>query len=38
MMFIIMDIMDYMRFVLLFVDIYYIMIYNNFNKKNMTNN
>jgi ABC-type lipoprotein release transport system permease subunit len=35
MIFIIMDIMDYMRFLPLFVDIYHIKIYNKFNKKNI---
>jgi hypothetical protein len=34
-MFIVIDIMDYMKYVLLFVDIYHIMIYNKFNKRNI---
>ncbi len=34
-MFIVINIMDYMKYVLLFVDIYHIMIYNKFNKRNI---
>jgi hypothetical protein len=34
-MFIVMDTMDYMIFVPLFVEIYHIMFYNKFNKRNI---